>query len=69
MQKLKVYMFSSAANHFNNPHKSERSRPHEERNIPHVKHYANSNDFVSQWGVLRFMLSLRHSDGRDMCDL
>jgi hypothetical protein len=42
LRKLEVYTFGAAANHFNNPGGV----------IPHVEHYANSDDFVARWGIL-----------------
>ncbi|KAK7191886.1 hypothetical protein PSPO01_02335 [Paraphaeosphaeria sporulosa] len=44
LQKLEIYTFGSAANHFNNP-------------LPypiHVEHFAHTRDFVACWGVLHF---------------
>lgn len=62
LQKLEVYTFGNAANHFNNPHRyaldvrrkiEDVSLPH--KAIRHIEHYANYNDFVSVWGVLNFI--------------
>ena len=69
LKQLEVYTFGNAANHFNNPYRdhassvaasasSKERRDHPEtvnkRAIAHIEHYANSEDFVSQWGVLNF---------------
>lgn len=69
LKQLEVYTFGNAANHFNNPYRdhvslvSTSTSPkdtHEtlttapKRAISHIEHYANSEDFVSQWGVLNF---------------
>jgi len=63
LQKLEVYTFGNAANHFNNPHrygldvrhKAEDVSPPESKAIRHIEHYANHGDFVSVWGVLNFI--------------
>jgi hypothetical protein len=64
LSKLEVYTFGSAANHFNNPvygtadDKTPAFSGHGLRDyhraIRHIEHYANSGDFVSQFGVLNF---------------
>jgi hypothetical protein len=64
LSKLEVYTFGNAANHFNNPiygtvdEKTPALNGHGLRNyhraIRHIEHYANSEDFVSQFGVLNF---------------
>jgi hypothetical protein len=69
LKQLEVYTFGSTANHFNNPYHDHVSSvaartisydPQENltaatnRAIAHIGHYANSEDFVSQWGVLHF---------------
>ncbi|KAJ5126511.1 hypothetical protein N7448_007290 [Penicillium atrosanguineum] len=62
LQKLEVYTFGNAANHFNNPHRiwrcgnGERSRIQRRanRSIGYIEHYANTADPVSWLGVLRF---------------
>ncbi|KAF5505182.1 hypothetical protein CGCS363_v004140 [Colletotrichum siamense] len=57
LQKLEIYTFGNAANHFNNPRvfKTDHGE-HDGRNraIRHIEHYANSFDFVSRWGVMHF---------------
>ncbi|KAF6824729.1 hypothetical protein CPLU01_10678 [Colletotrichum plurivorum] len=59
LQKLEIYTFGNASNHFNNPrthkkeHNGEEHDPHG-RAIRHIEHYANSMDFVSRWGVMNF---------------
>lgn len=65
LQKLEVYTFGNAANHFNNPHryveglrnaKATRGATHSDgKSIRYIEHYANSYDFVSVWGVLNFI--------------
>lgn len=67
LRNLEVYTFGNAANHFNNPHRSlshfvrsllpPRQARHAERDsrcIPHIEHYANSDDYVCLTGVLNF---------------
>lgn len=76
-QKLEVYTFASAANHFNNPicsypiegDRTDSTRPERNRNptqrvIRHVEHYANSGDIISMWGVLHFTRSAEHRRNR-----
>ncbi|KAJ5153413.1 uncharacterized protein N7482_009891 [Penicillium canariense] len=69
LKQLEVYTFGNAANHFNNPYRvhipvgagagSEPTSTHlqtrNKRTVTHIEHYANSEDFVSRWGVLHFM--------------
>ncbi|KAH7124063.1 hypothetical protein B0J11DRAFT_568956 [Dendryphion nanum] len=63
LQKLEIYTFGSAANHFNNPHRisayveASRSPTVTARNdkaVRHIEHYATDGDFVARWGVLGF---------------
>lgn len=64
MHRLEVYTFGNAANHFNNPHRTgetyqaarrrEHSNP-DSKAIRYIEHYANSGDFVSQFGVLNYV--------------
>ncbi|KAF9880093.1 hypothetical protein CkaCkLH20_02047 [Colletotrichum karsti] len=58
LQKLEIYTFGNAANHFNNPRIFKDAEPGQEpgtnRAIRHIEHYANSSDFVSRWGVMNF---------------
>jgi hypothetical protein len=68
LKRLEVYTFGNAANHFNNPFRDHissitASTSAERRETPttsparaiaHIEHYANSEDFVSRWGVLHF---------------
>ncbi|KAL0944858.1 uncharacterized protein CTRU02_202745 [Colletotrichum truncatum] len=58
LQKLEIYTFGNAANHFNNPRIFKKKDHNEEkgcdRAIRHIEHYANSYDFVSRWGVMHF---------------
>lgn len=70
MSKLEVYTFGCAANHFNNPHarqeaqhnavrgKIERTRMANGKAIRYIEHYANSEDFVSRWGVLNYVCNV-----------
>ncbi|KAF8853972.1 hypothetical protein BDZ45DRAFT_657313 [Acephala macrosclerotiorum] len=62
MSKLEIYNFGNAARHFNNP-LIKASSPNSvgeakggrgERVIKHIEHYANSQDFVANIGVLNF---------------
>jgi len=66
LQKLEIYTFGNAANHFNNPRvKKEHTVPRvKDRAIRHIEHYANSMDFVSRWGVLHFKKQTARKDGR-----
>lgn len=52
--KLEVYTFGCAASHFNNPLRAiePNSQTARARVIPHIEHYANSDDLVTRWGVL-----------------
>ena len=76
-QKLEVYTFANAANHFNNPIYNHApdfdraknagpglSKPQTMRAIRHVEHYANTNDFVTQFGVLHFTHSSQYRQSR-----
>jgi hypothetical protein len=67
MRRLEVYTFACAANHFNSPLRSQGSFrsssqgtiPHQSDGDPepiirHIEHYANTGDFVSQFGVINF---------------
>lgn len=58
MQKLEIYTFGNAANHFNNPRtsKTDEQAPmgFDDRALGHIEHFANSEDFVSRWGVMHF---------------
>ena len=63
LYKLEIYTFASAANHFNNPNFSMRTHGGAAgkddsdpctKAIRYIEHYANSDDFVSRWGVLNF---------------
>ncbi|KAL9638199.1 MAG: hypothetical protein Q9164_001707 [Protoblastenia rupestris] len=76
LNRLEVYTFACAANHFNNPLRSESGKQHildslktsrneqEERVIRHVEHYANSDDFVSKWGILSFARTEKYNNNR-----
>ncbi|GJC94547.1 hypothetical protein ColKHC_03373 [Colletotrichum higginsianum] len=66
LQKLEIYTFGNAANHFNNPRvKKEHAVPRpKDRAIRHIEHYANSKDFVSRWGVLHFKKQTAKKNGR-----
>ena len=62
LQKLEVYTFGNAANHFNNPHRyaldhhiGEHVTLPQSKAIRHIEHYANFSDFVCAWGVLNFI--------------
>lgn len=63
LQKLEVYTFGNAANHFNNPHKTIADLKDDEtadgsqsseKAIRYIEHYANDEDMVARWGVLHF---------------
>ena len=58
IHKLEVYTFAAAANHFNNPTRNQGGT--KQNLIRHIEHYANSNDFVSRWGVLNFAKAPTH---------
>lgn len=66
LQKLEIYTFGNAANHFNNPRtKRDHGVPRPKgRAIRHIEHYANSMDFVSRWGVLHFKKRTAQQDGQ-----
>ena len=78
LERLEVYTFGCAANHFNNPlHSHSQTDKHwlldslttgrkeqDERVVRYIEHYANSEDFVSRWGVLNFAGSDSHTDNR-----
>ena len=76
LRKLEIYTFGCAANHFNNPVRasdrqgvleslwSGKRDEKNERVISHIEHYANSDDFVSKWGVLSFADSKSHKTNR-----
>jgi len=60
--KLEIFTFGNAARRFNNPLVSKPSSPlvdeskggRGERVIKHIEHYANTEDFVANFGVLNF---------------
>ncbi|KAF1999458.1 hypothetical protein P154DRAFT_546248 [Amniculicola lignicola CBS 123094] len=64
LQKLEIYTFGSAANHFNNPHRTSSAMkasqtetipaPRNDKAVRHIEHYASDTDFVARWGVLAF---------------
>jgi hypothetical protein len=57
ISKLEIFTFGNAARHFNNPvltPSSNEKDGREERVIKYVEHYANSQDFVANIGVLNF---------------
>jgi hypothetical protein len=62
MRKLEVYTFGNAARHFRNPPleasnpnpKQQEQQGDTERVIKYIEHYANSEDFVANIGVLEF---------------
>lgn len=59
INKLEIYTFGSAANHFNNPikHRNQEAASSSHR-IPkavrHIEHYTNDGEFVARWGALHF---------------
>ncbi|KAH0536899.1 hypothetical protein FGG08_006270 [Glutinoglossum americanum] len=76
-QKLEIYTFGAAANHFNNPAisgipsespvRTLRDPTREEptkRVIRHIEHYANQGDFVARWGVLNFTKGFNYRNNR-----
>ncbi|QDS68099.1 hypothetical protein FKW77_010123 [Venturia effusa] len=65
LEHLEVYTFGNAANHFNNPDWTapsteiapiavDKKPPPTKKVIKHMEHYANSGDFVAQFGVLNY---------------
>jgi len=60
LEKIEVYTFGNAANHFNNPQRVAMVSSKEGNNlvdtdvIKHIEHYGNSEDFVARWGVLHY---------------
>ncbi|KAK5104435.1 hypothetical protein LTS08_002324 [Lithohypha guttulata] len=62
LQKLEVYTFGSAANHFNSPEFEDGTRV-----IQHIEHYANLGDYVGLFGILHFRplpLKAHHQPGQ-----
>ncbi|KAG0633965.1 hypothetical protein HOY80DRAFT_988791 [Tuber brumale] len=63
-EKMEIYTFGCAANHFNNPIRFVPSPsqpqtpsadpPAPERLIKYIEHYCNEHDFVSRFGALHF---------------
>lgn len=49
LEKVEVYTFGSAANHFNSPETKDGRRV-----CKHIEHYANLGDYVSLFGILHF---------------
>jgi hypothetical protein len=77
IEKLEVYTFANAANHFNNPFhimestdvvnsasKEGSAAPSTTRTVKYIEHYANDFDLVSRWGVLHFA-SKGNAQGRN----
>ncbi|KAF2013267.1 hypothetical protein BU24DRAFT_233624 [Aaosphaeria arxii CBS 175.79] len=69
LQKLEIYTFASAANHFNNPRRSSVEENGFSNSTPrnavrHIEHYAHDGDFVSRWGVLNFSQIRNRYEGR-----
>lgn len=63
LKSLEIYTFGNAANHYNNPQRApEYGRDGALLNEPnqgiigHIEHYANADDFVARWGVLKFTI-------------
>lgn len=57
VNKIEIYTFGSAANHFNNPPRHDQSSMGNRRNpnaVRHIEHYADDGEFVARWGVLKF---------------
>lgn len=59
INKLEIYTFGSAANHFNNPPRCAHSQSwlapsNSPTAVRHIEHYANDGEFVARWGVLTF---------------
>ncbi|KAF1975232.1 hypothetical protein BU23DRAFT_503818, partial [Bimuria novae-zelandiae CBS 107.79] len=69
VNKLEIYSFGSAANHFNNPLRHSQFRSSAATNgdtqiatsttrnhyaVRHIEHYAAAGEFVARWGVLHF---------------
>ena len=49
LEKVEIYTFGSAANHFNSPETGDGRRV-----CKHIEHYANTADYVSLFGILHF---------------
>ncbi|KAF1809628.1 hypothetical protein P152DRAFT_441467 [Eremomyces bilateralis CBS 781.70] len=69
LNRLEVYTFGNAANHFNNPLRGEGSEggPNGRKAIKairHVEHYANEGEFVANFGVLHFFWNKNRFMGR-----
>jgi hypothetical protein len=57
VSKIEVFTFGNAARHFNNPLRASSTNDNNgrgERTIRYIEHYANSEDFVANFGVLNF---------------
>jgi len=66
LERIEVYTFGCAANHFNSPGSEAKStfrryanqltneKQSEQRVIKHIEHYANLKDYVSLFGILHF---------------
>ncbi|KAH8699178.1 hypothetical protein BGW36DRAFT_426851 [Talaromyces proteolyticus] len=57
LDKLEIYTFGNAANHWNNPIRTLLPGLSNalERRIRYIEHYVNSKDFVAIWGILHFI--------------
>lgn len=65
LQHLEVYTFANAANHFNNPRKTQQTRPNgrqacddsprPDRSVGYIEHYANTTDIVTCIGVFHYV--------------
>lgn len=60
LEKVEIYTFGSAANHFNNPETKEGKRV-----CKHIEHYANLEDYVSLFGILHFRPLPRRKQQQD----
>ncbi|KIX02811.1 uncharacterized protein Z518_08754 [Rhinocladiella mackenziei CBS 650.93] len=63
LQKLEIYTFGNAANHWNAPvistlgdggERGENGDNAKDRIVKHIEHYANTRDYVSRFGILHF---------------
>lgn len=56
MERLELYTFGNAANHFSDPPIRTSNAPigEQKRVVKHIEHYANLGDYVSLFGILHF---------------
>ncbi len=63
LERLEVYTFGNAANHFNSP-KCADSGPGDSHIVKHIEHYVNTFDWVSKFGILYYRADRSRFYGR-----